>query len=92
MEVTFEINGPGINKPFHLKNDVFVIYSPRTINVEAAAHIKIDTNIIQNLPKKAKAFITSKLKSQEIYEINKEKTRLWLEIANTSYTEDFKIK
>ena len=45
-----------------------------------------------NLPQKAKAFITSKFRGQEIYEINKEKTKLWIKIVNTSYTEDFKVK
>ena len=92
MEILFETDGPGIKKPYHLKNNVFLIYSPRTITIDVASSIKIDTNIILRLPKKAKAFITSKLRAQEIYEINKEKSRLWIETLNTSYNEDFKIK
>ena len=27
-----------------------------------------------------------------MYKINKEKSKLWIEILNTSYTENFKIK
>ena len=48
-------------------------------------------NITLNLPKKAKAFLTSSFRAQEILEINNEKTRLWIEILNTSYTEELKI-
>ena len=92
MEIVSEIDGPWIKKPYHLKNNVFPIYSPRIITIDTASSIKIDTNIILHLPKKARAFITSKFRGEEIYEVNKEKTRLWIEILNTSYTEDFEIK
>ena len=92
METVFKIDGPGIKKPLHLKNNVFISYSPRILTTETASCIKIDTNIILHLPKKAKAFITSKFRGQEIYEINRKKSRLWIEILNTTYTENFKIK
>ena len=48
-------------------------------------------NITLKLPKKAKAFLTSSFRAQEILQINNEKTRLWIEILNTSYTEELKI-
>ena len=92
METAFEVDGPEIKKPYNLKNIFFIIYLPRTITINTASSIKIDTNNILYLPKKAKAFITSKFRGQEIYEINKEKNRLWIEILNTSYTENFKTK
>lgn len=60
--------------------------------METATCIKIDTNIILNLPEKAKAFLASKFRGHEIYEINSEKSRLWIEVLNTSYTEDLQIK
>ena len=50
-----------------------------------------DINITLNLPKKAKAFLTSSFRGREILEINDAKTRLWIEILNTSYTEELKI-
>ena len=53
--------------------------------------VKIDTNITLILPKKAKAFITSKFRGDEIYEINNETQRLWIEILNNSYQENLKI-
>lgn len=65
---------------------------PRTIAVETASCINVDTNIILHLPKEARAFITSKFRGQEIHEICRKKNRLWIEILNTSYSEDFKIK
>ena len=92
MEIIFEIDGPGVKKPYHLKNNVFLIYLPRAITIDTASSIKIDTNIILYLPKKAKAFITSKFRGQEVYEINKEKSRLWIEILNASYTDKHKVK
>ena len=42
--------------------------------------------------KKAKAFVISKFRGDEIYGINNEKKRLWVEVLNTSCTEDLKIK
>lgn len=50
----------------------FIIYSPRTIIVEEAENIKIETNILLDLPKKAKESITSKFRGQEFHKINKE--------------------
>ena len=92
MKIVFEIDAPGVKKPYHLKNNVFIIYSPRTITIDMASCIKIDTNVILHLPKKTKAFITSKFRGQKTYEINKKKSRLWIEILDTSYSESFKIK
>ena len=65
---------------------------PRTIAVETASCINVDANSILHLPKEARAFITSKFRGQEIHEICRKKNRLWIEILNTSYSEDFKIK
>ena len=92
METVFELDGPGVIRPFHLKNKVFIIYLPRTIAVETASCINVDTNIFLHLPKEARAFITSKFRGQEIHEIFRKKNRLWIEILNTSYSKDFKIK
>ena len=92
METFFELDGLGIKKLSHLINNVFIVYSPRTVTIEPASSIKTDTSIILHLPKKAKAFIVSKFRGKKIYEINRRKSRLWDEILNTSYFEKLKIK
>ena len=53
METVFELDGSRIKKPYHLKNNVFIIYLPRTVTIEPANNINIDTNIILDLPEKA---------------------------------------
>ena len=92
MEVMFEKDSQGLNKSQHLQGKIFIIYSPRTVTLEIANCTKVDTNIILNFWKKAKAFVISKFRGDEIYGINNDKTRLWVEVLNTSYTEDLKIK
>ena len=46
METVFEIDGPGIKKPYQLKNNIFIIYLPRTITIDTVSSIKIDRNMI----------------------------------------------
>ena len=76
MEVILERDNSRVKNPLHLQKNIFVIYSPRTVTVETASGTKIDTNIISSLLKKAKAFLTSKFRGHEIFEINNEKKRL----------------
>ena len=57
MEVIFERDNQGVKKPQHLQKNIFIIYSPRTVTVETANCVKIDTNITLNLPKKQKHFL-----------------------------------
>ena len=92
MEVIFKRDNQRVKKPQHLKKNIFIIYWSRTVTIETANCVETDTNIILNLPKKAKAFLTSKFRGHKIYEINNEKRRLWIEVLNTSYTEDLEIK
>ena len=75
-----------------MKNNVFVIYLPRTVTIELATSSKIDTGITLILPKNSKGFITSKFRGDKIFEVNSEKQRLWVEILNKSYVESHKIK
>ena len=92
MEVTFKLDGPRIKRPQHLKDNVFVICSAKTLVIEPADSTKIEAGIVLHLPKEAKAFIASKFRSQDIYEVNKQKSRLWIEILNSSYFEKLKRK
>ena len=91
MEVIFERDNQRVKKPMHLQKNIFITYSPRSVTVETASSTKIDTNIILKLPKKAKAFLATKFRGHDICEINNRK-RLWIELLNTSYTEDLKIE
>ena len=60
----------------------FIIYSSRTVKIETAASIKIDTELILLLPQNSKGFITSIFGGDEINEFCTEKQRLWIEILN----------
>ena len=73
METVFEMDGSGLKQPYHLKNNVFLIYSPRAFTIGTASSITVDINIFLHLPKKARMFITSKFRGQEIYEIARKK-------------------
>ena len=92
MTAVLQLDRSSIKKPRQLKNNVFLIYSPKPVVVEPADSIKIDTNIILNLPKKTKAYVASKFRGQEIYELYEQENRLWIEILNTLYFEKLKIK
>ena len=92
MKVVLKLDQVGLKKPHHLKNNVFVIYSPKTVIIEPADSKKIDTKIISHLPKEARAFVTTKLRGQEIQRVDKKTHRLWIEILNTSYFERLTIK
>ena len=75
-----------MKKPWHLKKNICVIYSPRTVTVEPATCSKIDTEIVLILQRNAKPF-----RRNQIFEINGETQRLWIKILNKSYNEPIKI-
>ena len=70
---------------------MFIIYASSTATVEPATCSKIDTDIVLILQKNAKAFVTSKFRGDEIFEVNGETQRVWIEILNKSYNEHIKI-
>ena len=92
MGIIFRRENAKVKKPEHIKKNIFIIFSPRTVTVETATCSKIDTNITLILPKKGKAFSTSKFMGYEIYQIKAKQERSWIEILNRSYEEDLKIK
>ena len=51
MEIIFRKSQSKIKNPKHLKKNVLILYSPRTVKVEPATSTKIDTEIIISLPK-----------------------------------------
>ena len=91
MGIIFKWDNARVKKPEHLQKNIFLVCSPRTVTEKPATCIKIDTGITLILPKKAKAFITSKFRGDEIFEIHQETERLWIEILNKSYRKKLKI-
>ena len=75
-----------------MQKNIFIIYLPRKVTVEPATCSKTDTNITLLLQEKSKAFITSTFTGDEIFEIDGDTQRLWIEILSKSYNEDIKIK
>ena len=58
MDIFFEKSNARIKKPKHLKINIFIIYSPRTIKIELATNMRIDTELVIFLPKNSKGFAT----------------------------------
>lgn len=50
-----QLDRTSTKNPQHLKNNVFLIYSPETVVIEPADSTKSDTNIFPTLTKKGKA-------------------------------------
>ena len=92
MKAVVKSDQTSLKKPCHLKNNVYVLCSPRTVVIEPANSKKTDTNIILKLPDKARAFITTKYRGQEIQKVDKKTKRVWIEILNESYFEKLVIK
>ena len=92
MEIILKWSLANVKKPKHLKKNVFILYSPRTVKIEPATSKRIDTEIIVSLPKNSKGFVTSIFRRDEINEFNSEQQQLWVEILNKSYEETVEIK
>ena len=92
MEIILKQSQANVKKPEHLKKNVFILYSPRTIKIEPATSMRIDTEIIVSLTKNSKGFVTSIFRGDEINEFNSEQQRLWVEILNKFYEETVEIK
>ena len=91
MGIIFKKSSWRVKEPRHLKKNIFIIYSPRTVKIEPATSIKIDTELVLLLPQNSKGFITSIFRGDEINEFCSEK-RLWIEILNKSFEDTVKIK
>ena len=47
----------GLKKLEHLKNNIFIIYSPKTVVIETENTATVDTELILKLPSEARAFL-----------------------------------
>ena len=92
MEIFFKKSSGRIKELKHIKRNIFIIYSPRTVKIEPALSIKIDTELVLLLPRNLKGCITSIFGGDEINEFCSEKQRLWIEILNKSFEDTIEIK
>ena len=92
MKIVFKKTSKTVKYSTHLQRNVFVIYSPKVVNVELASYVKIDTGLVLSLPQNSKGFVTSIFRGDEIIEFNTDKERLLVEILNKSFEEPIKIK
>ena len=56
MEIFFKKSSGRIKELKHIKRNVFIIYSPRTVKIEPALSIKIDTELVLLLPRNLKGY------------------------------------
>ena len=57
-KIIFKKDGSNIKKPYHLKNNVFLIYARRNTKVEPTKFGRIDSGILAFIPKNSRKFIT----------------------------------
>ena len=84
MNVIFKRTYSGVKKPQHINKNVFVIFTPKRINIEPATSYELDTEIILILLQGSHGFVTSKFRGDETHQINAKKQRLWIKILNKS--------
>ena len=93
MKIILKRSQANVKKPKHLKKNIFILYSPRTLKIEPATCKSIDTEIIVSLPENSKGFFTSIFRGDEIIEFSSDQQEsLWVEILNKSYEETVEIK
>ena len=69
MEIILKRSQANIKKPKHLKKNIFILYSPRTLEIELATWKGIDTEIIVSLPKNSKGFCHIHIQRGQNYRI-----------------------
>ena len=79
-------------KPFHLRDNVFLLYGPRNIKIESMECTKTDSGIIAFIPKNVQSFLSSKFREDKINEIWSREQRLLVEILNKSCKLPIEIK
>ena len=91
-KIIFAKENFSLKNPKHPQKNVFIIHSPRTIKIEPATHMKIDTGLTLFLPQNSKGFLISIFQRDKINEIFHGKHRLWIEILNKSSENPVKIE
>ena len=81
-----------LKQPRQFEGDIFAILSPKKATIEKADTINIDTELLLELPYKAKAFLATKFTGQHIQKITGPiKQRQWITLLNESYFEKYII-
>ena len=91
-KIIFKRDSSNIKKPYHLKNNVFLLYAPRNVKIEPAEFRRIDSGILTFIPNNSRDFITSKVRENEINETGSGEQRLRVEILNKSGEFPIEIK
>ena len=92
MNKIFKRTYSRVKKPQHINKNIFVIFTPKLINIQPATSYELDTEIILILPQGSHGFVTSKFRGDEIHQINAKKQRLWIEILNKSYEKNLVVE
>ena len=77
METFFELDGLGIKKLSHLINNVFIVYSPRTVTIEPASSIKTDTNISYINQKRQRHLLPQNSEEKKFMKLTNKKADCW---------------
>ena len=79
-KIIFKRDDSNIKKPYHLKNNFFLLYAPRNVLIKPAEFSRTDSGIIAFIPNNSRDFITSKVREDEINKIWSGEQRLRVEI------------
>ena len=68
-KIILKRDSTNLKKPYHLKNNVFLLYAPRNIKVKPTEFQRIDSGILGFIPENTRGFVTSKFRVDKINEI-----------------------
>ena len=73
MNVIFKRTYGRVKNPQHINKNIFVIFTPKCINIEPATSYELDTEIILILPQGSHGFVPLKFRGDEVHQINAKK-------------------
>ena len=91
-KIIFQRDSKSVKGPKHVQRNVFMLQSPRKIEIELATNKKIDKGIFTFLSNNSNGYVTSRFRSGAINEFSSGWHRLWLEILNKSFEDTIEIK
>ena len=91
-KIIFQRDSKSVKGPKHVQRNVFMLQSPRKIEIELATNKKIDKGIFTFLSNNSNGYVTSRFRSGAINEFSSGWHRLWLEILNKSFEDTIDIK
>ena len=91
-KIIFQRGSKSVKGPKHVQRNVFMLQSPRKIEIELATNKKIDKGIFTFLSNNSNGYVTSRFRSGAINKFSSGWHRLWLEILNKSFEDTIEIK